>query len=663
MAALPRKGHDRLKIRLAQYMGFCYGVKRAVELAVNSGGGVTLGPLIHNPQMVSRLAGQGVGVVNNLEEVEAGTVIIRSHGEGPAVYDKAQGKQLNLIDATCPHVKKAQQAAHKLTEAGRQVVILGEKNHPEVKSILAWAGDNAIVVETADEVLALPYIARLGVVVQTTFSRSLFEELIGLLQKKADDLVVERTICTATDQRQQSAIELAKQSEVMVVVGGKNSGNTTRLASVCEQAGARVYHIETAAELRPEWFHGVQTAGITAGASTPDWIIEEVYHTMEEMNMENQESVKLETGMIIKGKIAAVRKDAAFVDIGYKSEGVITLSELAYPAPEQASDAVSVGQEVDVLVLDADNAEGSVILSKVKADKVVAWDKLQAAFENKQPVEGKVTAVVKGGLSIAVLGVRGFVPASQTDLHRVDDLNTFVGQTLELLPIEVEAEKQRVVLSRRQLLEAEQAKQEAALYAKLAEGQIVRGVVRRLVDFGAFVDIGGLDALIHISDMSWQRVNSPSEILKVGDEVETMIVKLDPAKKKVGLSLKQVQQDPWLTAAAELKEGSVLKGRVTKTAKFGAFVQIQQGVEGLVHLSELADHRVNSADDVVKSGQEVMVKVLAIDTQQKRISLSIAQAQQDAERAEYTGYLNQQNSIGVTLGDKLGDKLSQLFKK
>jgi 4-hydroxy-3-methylbut-2-enyl diphosphate reductase len=644
-------------------MGFCYGVKRAVELAVNSGGGVTLGPLIHNPQMVSHLAGQGVGVVNDLEEAAAGTVIIRSHGEGPAVYEQAQAKQLNLIDATCPHVKKAQQAACSLTKAGRQVVILGEKNHPEVKSILAWAGNDAVVVETADEVLALPWMDRLGVVVQTTFSRSLFEKLVGLLHNKTDDLIVERTICTATDQRQQSAIELAKQSEVMVVVGGKNSGNTARLASVCEQAGARVYHIETAAELRPEWFQAVKTAGITAGASTPDWIIEEVYHTMEEMNMENQESVKLETGMIVKGKIAAVRKDAAFVDIGYKSEGIITLSELAYPAPEQASDAVSVGDEVDVLVLDADNAEGSVILSKVKADKVVAWDKLQSALESKQPVEAKVTAVVKGGLSIAVFGVRGFVPASQTALHRVDDLNSFVGQTLEFLPIEVEAEKQRVVLSRRQLLEAEQAKQEAALYANLAEGQIVRGVVRRLVDFGAFVDIGGLDALIHISDMSWQRVNSPSEVLQVGDEIEAMIVKLDPAKKKVGLSLKQVQKDPWLAAAAELKVGSVLKGRITKTAKFGAFVQIQQGVEGLVHLSELADHRVASADDVVKPGQEVMVKVLSIDSNQKRISLSIAQAQQDAERAEYTGYLSQQNNLGVTLGDKLGDKLSQLFKK
>jgi 4-hydroxy-3-methylbut-2-enyl diphosphate reductase len=291
MAALSRKENVLLKIRLAQHMGFCYGVKRAVEFAVNSGGGVTLGPLIHNPQMVSRLAGQGVGVVNDLAEVEAGTVIIRSHGEGPAVYEKAQAKQLTIIDATCPHVKKAQQAARSLSAAGRQVVILGEKNHPEVKSILAWAGEGAVVAETSGDVLALPYIPRLGVVVQTTFSRSLFEELITLLQDKTDDLAVERTICTATDQRQQSAVELAKQCEVMVVVGGKNSGNTTRLASACEQAGARTYHIETAAELRPEWFRGLHIAGITAGASTPDWIIEEVYHTMEEMNMENQEQV------------------------------------------------------------------------------------------------------------------------------------------------------------------------------------------------------------------------------------------------------------------------------------------------------------------------------------------------------------------------------------
>ena len=648
-----------MEIRLAQHMGFCYGVKRAVEMAVNCGGGSTLGPLIHNPQMVNHLSGRGVGVVNDLTEIDAGTIIIRSHGEGPAIYDAAQAKQLQIIDATCPHVKKAQQAARSLAVAGRQVVILGEKNHPEVKSILAWAGDSAIVVETTDEVLALPYIPRLGVVVQTTFSRSLFDELIAILKDKTADMAVERTICTATDQRQQAAVELAKSSEVMVVVGGKNSGNTTRLAAVCQQAGARVYHIETAAELRLDWFHGIQSAGITAGASTPDWIIEEVYHTMQEMNMENQETVKLETGMIVRGKIAAVRKDVAFVDIGYKSEGVITLAELAFPAPEQASDVVSEGQEVDVLVLDAENSEGSVILSKVRADKVLAWDKFQAALEQKQPIEGKVTAVVKGGLSIAVFGVRGFVPASQTALYRVEDLSTFVGQTLQFVPIEVEADKQRVVLSRRLLLQEEQAKQEEAIYAKLAEGQIVQGVVRRLADFGAFVDIGGIDALIHISDMSWQRVNSPADILNVGDTVEAMIVKLDPQNRKVGLSLKQVQQDPWMAAATELREGSIVKGRVTKTAKFGAFVQIQQGVEGLVHLSELADHRVNNVDDVVKPGQEVMVKVLGIDQKQKRISLSIAQAQQDADRAEYKEFLGQSSGLGVTLGDKLG----HLFKK
>ncbi|MDU4962101.1 MAG: bifunctional 4-hydroxy-3-methylbut-2-enyl diphosphate reductase/30S ribosomal protein S1 [Sporomusaceae bacterium] len=651
-----------MKIRLARHMGFCYGVKRAVELAVSSGGAVTLGPLIHNQQVVDYLAQRGIGVAGDLDAVQSEAVIIRSHGEGPAVYDAIRARELTLLDATCPHVRKAQTAAAALKRDGRQLVILGEKNHPEVKSILAWAGDGAIAVETADEVLALPFMERLGVVVQTTFSRSLFDNLIELLRQKTADLAVERTICTATDQRQLAAVELAAECDAMVIVGGKHSANTARLASVCEQAGARTYHIETAAELRPEWFSDVKTVGITAGASTPDWIIEEVYHKMEEMNMENQEAVKLETGMIVKGKITAVQKDAAFVDIGYKSDGVIALKELAYPQPEQAADVVSVGDEIDVQVLDADSADGSVVLSKVKADKVVAWDKLQAAFEAKQPVEAKVTAAIKGGLSVAVFGVRGFVPASQADLRRVEDLSSFAGQTLTFLPIELEPEKQRVVLSRRQVLEAEQAEKEAAVLASLEQGQIVRGVVRRLASFGAFVDIGGIDALIHISDMAWQRINSPSEVLKVGDEVEAMIVKLDPAARKVGLSLKQVQPDPWLAAAAEIKEGAVIKGRVTKTAKFGAFVEINNGVEGLVHLSELAGHRVASAEEAVKPGQEVMVKVLGVDTKQKRISLSIAQAQQDAERAEYTGYLQQQHSLGVTLGDKFS-QLGQLFKK
>jgi small subunit ribosomal protein S1 len=651
-----------LEVLLAAHRGFCYGVERAVKLAETScAGAVTLGPIIHNPQFIERLAAKGIGMVGDLDEAAAGTVIIRSHGVGPDVYDRAAARGLTVVDATCPHVKKAQTAARELHDEGYAVVVVGERDHPEVKSIVAWAGEPVYVVETEAEAAALPKLERLGVVAQTTFAAASFEAIVAILKEKTADLKVNRTICTATELRQQAAVELAAKVEVMVVVGGRNSANTARLAELCRQAGSRVYHIETAAELSGEWFAGVQAAGITAGASTPDWLIEEVIQKMQEFSQEQDQDIKeLETGSIVKGKVVGVRDDEVFVDIGYKAEGIITLAELAFPQPAKASDAVQEGDVIDVFVIDADSSEGAIKLSKVKADGIVAWDKLEAALNGKQTVEGKVTEAVKGGLSVAVFGIRGFVPASQADIHFVEDLKTFVGQTLTILPIEVDREKKRVVLSRRAVLEEERRRQEDAVYTRLAPGQTIKGTVSRLADFGAFVNIGGADGLVHISDLSWERVKSPAEVVSVGDEVEVVVLKVDPQARRISLSLKAVQRDPWFDTVEQLAEGATVAGKVTKTSKFGAFIAIAKGVEGLAHISELDDRRVNSADEVVSIGQQVSVKILGIDKKNKRISLSIAQAKQDQERAEYSKFLD---DSGKGLGFTIGDKLGHLFKR
>ncbi len=651
-----------MKIYLAEHRGFCYGVKRAVDMAINAATANcpvhTLGPIIHNPQMVSHLKAQGVGPADNLEDIPAGKVIIRSHGVGPQVYRQAETKQLEVIDATCPHVKKAQQAAYSLLHSGYQVVIVGEPQHPEVKSIMAWANHEAQIVETVEEAKNLPFYSRLGVVAQTTFAADDFQAILAILKTKCDELKIERTICTATDLRQQAALDLAKRVDVMIIVGGKNSANTARLASVCRDAGCIAYHIESASELKTEWFVNVQNAGITAGASTPEWVIEEVYTTMEEMNIGNV--IKLEAGSIIKGTVVGIRHDEVFIDIGYKAEGVIPLSELAYPAPQAAADVVNQGQIIDVLVIDADSADGQVKLSKVQADKITAWDKLNQAFETKQPVEAKITEVVKGGVVAAVFGVRAFIPASQIDVKFVEDLKTFVGQTVQAVPIEINREKQKAVLSRKQLLLAEKEAKEKEVFAKLAVGQTITGKISRLANFGAFVDIGGVDGLIHISDLSWHRVKTPQEVVNIGDEVKAVVLKVDPEAKKLSLSLKDIGQDPWYTAADTLTVGSVVTGKVAKIAKFGVFVEIKEGLEGLVHISEVAERRVVNAEEVVSIGQQVAVKILNVDKESKRIGLSMVQAEQDKERAEFSDYLAKQApASGVTLGDKFG----HLFKQ
>lgn len=656
-----------MNIILAEYCGFCYGVKRAVNMVLECAekkiSACTLGPIIHNPQMVEKLASMGVGKVNKLDEIDHETVIIRSHGVGPSVYAEAARRGLKIVDATCPHVKKAQLSAKELANEDYTVIVIGEHRHPEVQSIVAWAGEGAIVLETLAEAEELAFTPRMGVVAQTTFSGEMFADIVEVLKRKNSDMKVYRTICTATDQRQKAALAVAEQVQAMLVVGGKNSANTSHLADICRTACDRVYHIETAQELQKTWFVNLETVGITAGASTPEWLIEEVMQKMQEqetVQLQGHEFARLETGSIVKGKIVGVRKEEVFVDVGFKAEGVILLRELAYPIPENAADIVSEGQEIDVYVIDADGGENGIQLSKVKADAALAWEKLQQAYENKQMVEVHITGTVKGGLSAAVFGIRGFVPASQIDTKYVEDLTIFVGQDYSMLPIEVDADRKKCVLSRRMLLEEERRLQEKQAYASLAVGQVLKGIVRRLVPFGAFVDIGGVDGLLHVSDMSWQRVSSPDEVVKEGDVLEVMVQKVDAENKKISLSLKQMQQDPWFTQAATLTEGQVLKGTVTKTSKFGAFVQLMAGIEGLVHISEMAERRVTNAEEIVKPGQEVSVKILNIDSKAKRIALSMIQAQQDADRNEYKQYLeNAETTSGITIGDKLG----HLFKR
>ena len=373
----------------------------------------------------------------------------------------------------------------------------------------------------------------------------------------------------------------------------------------------------------------------------------------------DESSTTLNTGMVVKGKIIEIRKDEVFVDLGYKAEGIIAKEELAFPVPTDAADVVTIGQLIDVYVLDAESNEGNVKLSKLKADRILAWDILKSALDEKKPLEVIVTEAVKGGVTVSVHGIRGFIPASQLDNHYVENLSSFAGKPLHAFLIELDETKNRVVLSRRQLLEAEKREAEAKIFSTITPGMVVKGTVTRLAAFGAFVDIGGIEGLIHISDLSWERVKDPGEVVAVGDTVEADVLKVDPSAKRISLSLKQRQRDPWFEKSQNIVSGSIVTGKVTKLSKFGAFVEIAPGVEGLVHLSEMADHRIGSPEEVVKTGQEVPVKVLTINKETKKISLSIQQAQEEAERAEYQPFLNNQPGLSVSIGDKLGHLLKR----
>ena len=632
----------------------------------NSGPIFSLGPLIHNPQVVEYLKKTGISEIDNIDEAEKGTLIIRSHGVGPDLLERAGKRGYKIVDATCPFVRRAQALARDLTDEGYQVVVVGDKNHPEVQGIVGWTDGSALVVENPAEAALIKKDCRIGVVAQTTQPLKNYESIVKVLGAEGAEIKACNTICSATTERQEAALNLARQVDVMIVVGGSNSANTRKLASLCRETGTPTYLIETADELDRDWFQGAKVAGLTAGASTPDWIIEEVKRRMsqiEEVNgqedgMKDAVEVKaVRHGQIVKGTVVHVGQDEIMVDVGAKSEGIVPIRELSCCEVTSPEDIVKVGDEIEVYVLKAEDNEGKLILSKEKADAEKAWIKLEDALNNGEPVEGTVREVVKGGLLVDV-GVRAFLPASLVERGYVEDLSKYLNQVISARVIELNRARKKAILSRKAVLEEEFARLRQDMLDNLKEGQIVKGVVRRLTQFGAFVDIGGVDGLLHISEMSWYRINHPSEVVKVGDGIEVMVLRVDRENEKISLGLKQVLPNPWDSVEEKYPVGSIVKAKVVRLAPFGAFVQLEPGVEGLVHISHLADRHVEKPEEVVTEGEEVDVKVLSVDRAEKRIRLSIrevAKEKQEQELRDYNKEKPQETGDVVTIGDMVGD--------
>ena len=643
-------------IRVAESAGFCFGVKRAIEMAYEAIGVepklYSYGQLIHNKTVTDDLASKGLEIVESLDGLTEGTLLIRSHGVGKALYDEAEAKGLKILDGTCPFVKKIHNIVHEKLAEGMGIIIVGDGTHPEVIGINGWCENAAVILEDeeAAKTKEIPEKEKYAVVVQTTFRQAKFDKILEILQDRGVNMEVHNTICSATEKRQTEAEELSKTVDKMIVIGGKNSSNTQKLVEICAKNCGNTVHIETICDLVLNNFGKDDKIGITAGASTPPAIIKEVVVTMsdalenavqnlggsEEATFEQmlEESlVTLHTGDVVKGTVIQVVNEEVSVNLGFKSDGIIARGEFSSDPTVIPSKTVQPGDEIEVFVVRVNDGDGNVMLSRKRIEAQKGIEEIEAAYNDKAVVTGTVTNVVKGGLIAVVNGVNVFIPSSQVSNRFIEDLSVFNGQELEFNIIEVDRVKRRFIGGRKALVEQEIAAKRAALFETIQAGSRVNGTVSRLTDFGAFVDLGGVDGLIHISEMSWGRISNPKEVLKEGQEVEVFVLDVDKEKGKISLSLKDADKNPWKLAAEKYAVGSIVEGKVVRMVPFGAFVELEPGVDGLVHISQIANKHVVKPEDELKVGEIINVKVLEVNPEQKKISLSKRQADAPVEEA------------------------------
>lgn len=641
------------RVTLAQHAGFCYGVRRAVELAekaaADGGRVVMLGHLIHNDDEVRRLMALGLEIVERPEEVPEGAkVIIRSHGESEAVYRLLKARRAQILDATCPNVERIHKIVREAEQNGRRCVIIGTPEHPEVAAIAGWCRDPVVLtgVKELEEWFRQEPKNRelpLTMVSQTTSTKVIWDACAEFAKKECTNLKIFDTICDATCKRQNAAQALAAQSDAMIVIGDRRSSNTGRLFQLCRELCPHVAWIERGSELEPADFKGAVSIGITAGASTPGWIIKEVFEKMSDETMEIEESFAemleksiktLHNGDKVTGVVTEITPTEICVDLGTKHAGYIPVEQLTDDPTAKVEDMVKVGDEIEACVVRVNDQEGVVTLSKKRLDSVKSWDDVERAQEDHTIVEGVVTEENKGGVVVSVKGVRVFVPASQTGLPREAPMSDILKHKVRLRITEVNRARKRVVGSIRDVERAERAEKAAKVWEEIEVGKHYNGVVKSLTSYGAFVDIGGVDGMVHISELSWSRIKHPSEVVNVGDAVDVYVISVDKEKKKISLGMKDHSQDPWTVFTGKYAVDDTATVRVVKLMTFGAFAEVVPGVDGLIHISQIADHRIDKPGDVLSEGQMVDVKITDIDMEKKKISLSIRALLEEAQRSQ-----------------------------
>ncbi len=645
-----------MSVTVAKSAGFCFGVNRAVELveqAADRGESVvTLGPIIHNRHVVAHFEEKGVRVIESPEQAQPGeTVIIRSHGVTRALYETLEAMGVRIIDATCPFVKRIHGIVSKAEEEGRLPVIIGTRTHPEVEGIAGWCG-NCRVFESAIELEnwvkndAPPADLPICMVCQTTSTESLWNLCVNFAKKQFTNLKIFDTICKATESRQSEAADLSAVCQAMVVVGDTHSSNTGRLAMICREHCDKVVLVDNASELKPECFRGVSDVGITAGASTPAWIIKEVNKTMSEITKVDavqeesfaellEQSIKtLNTGDKVLGIVTGIGATEVQVDLGTKHAGYIPYDEVSTDPSVKPEDILKVGDEIEVFVVRVNDQEGTCQLSKKKLDGMKVWDEMTAWCEEKATVEGTITEENKGGLVANVKGIRVFIRASQSGIAKGGDMTGMVGQTVEMKISEVNRARRRVIGSIRAVnAESRKAAQEK-IWAEIQEGAKYHGTVKSLTSYGAFVDIGGVEGMVHVSELSWNPIKTPAEVISVGGEIDVYVISFDAEKRKISLGYKTAEMNPWNQFMTGYNVGDVVNAKIVKLMTFGAFAEIIPGVDGLIHISQIADKRIGKPEDVLSEGQEVQVKITDVDAENKRISLSIRVLLEEAAEEE-----------------------------
>jgi 4-hydroxy-3-methylbut-2-enyl diphosphate reductase len=633
-----------LDVKLANNAGFCFGIERAVNLVydeIDKGDPIyTFGPITHNEEVVDSLEKKGVRVIESPEELNGlpkGTIIIRAHGISEKLYNELSSYGHKIIDATCPYVKKIHKTVSKYDK--RHIIIVGDPEHPEIKGIIGWCrNDNYSVIENIEDakLIDLPLDTELCLVAQTTFNYSRFQELVEIISKKGYDIFALNTICNATQSRQSEAYELAKKSDAMIVIGSKQSSNTRKLYEICKNECENTYYIQKPDDLDLNEFKSFRNVGITAGASTPHNIIKEVLTVMSEKSfeqlLEEENVVKISNGDVVEGIVLGVKEDEIILNIGYKSEGIITRNEYTNTPNLDLTTVVKPGDKMQAKILKVNDGEGQVALTYKRLAAEKGNKRLEEAFNNKEVLSAKVAAVLNGGLSVIVDEARVFIPASLISDSYEKDLSKYAGQKIDFVITEFNPRKRRIIGDRRQLIVAEKEVLKKELFEKINVGMTVEGTVKNITDFGAFIDLGGADGLLHISEMSWGRVDNPKKLFKIGDNVKTFIK--DIQGEKIALSLKFEDQNPWIKAEEKYANGNVVIGKVARMTDFGAFIELEPGIDALLHVSQISKEHIEKPSNVLSIGQEVTSMVVEFNKDDRKISLSIKAMDSSEDESE-----------------------------
>ena len=657
-----------MRITLAKTAGFCFGVDRAVQtvygLLEENKKVATLGQIIHNDQLVNELKSKGVIVVDRPEDVPKGyTLVIRSHGVEEDIYKRAESLNLQVCDATCPFVAKIHKIVKERSALGDTILIAGDSEHQEVKGIIGHIKGDYFVFSSLEDLEEIfknneNLIKKpLTAVSQTTFNAKKWEKAQIFLKKLCTNAKIFDTICNATSMRQSEAQKLAEVNDCMVVIGGRHSSNTSKLYDVCRAVCEKTVLIETAKELRKDFFSDCESVGVVAGASTPAGIIREVIKTMSEIlqpvdeqtegnvtvqksfeEMTDEEAFEASLSNLtgdqkVTGTVLAVSPTEIQVDIGRGLAGYISADEYSLDPNVKLEDEVKVGDKLDLIIMKTNDQEGTAMLSKRRYDAIAGWDNIVAAKESGEILTGVVKDIIKGGVQIYSNNIRIFIPASQATLSRNEPLEDLKGKTVQFRIIEI-GRGRRAVGSIRSVLREQRKAAEDKVWADIAVGDRYTGVVKSLTSYGAFVDIGGVDGMVHISELSWQRIKNPAEILSVGDTVEVYVKALDPEKRKISLGYKKEEDNPWTIFNNKFAVGDVADVKIVSITSYGAFARILPGVDGLIHISQIADKHVEKPQDELSVGDEVKAKIIAIDQEKKRVSLSIRALLAPADEAE-----------------------------